>query len=213
MVNPNELASEVYARGLATMSIGVHPEWLATNPEIGLMLTGYWAVYGFLRKRGAMMVGDVAEPKIVISHLEKEQGEAEEVLGDYRRLRLEIGDVKFLCLVIGGLLWEYLDPPEKNRVREILVWSGEIAKAEGIDADKAVVWAAEKNDPHYPEHELQLMPGEKVGEVVHRLPKVYAKLREQRISGLIGAEESHSTRYNHESARRSDSRRWGEYDS
>lgn len=213
MVRRDELASAVYERGLKKLDNGIHPDLLRANPELRLMQAGYWTVQKFLRDRGAMLVGDMAEPNIVVKHLETEQGEAKEVLGDYPKLRLEIGDVNFLGLVIGGLLWAYLDRPEKKRVQEILLWSGGIARVEGIDADKAVVWAAEKNDPHYPKHELQLMPGEKVGEVVGRLPTVYEKLREQRKRGLIDAEVAHSTGYSHAGASRDDSQRWGRYDS
>lgn len=182
MVNGSELASEVYAEAMIRLADeGLPQDLLRDIPELESLMGGYWAMVGFLAKLPAMVVGDRAQPSIVVSHMSKEREEAMEVLHDFSELELELGDTMFLAMVVAGLLWGEITPEEKHHVKETIVWSMETSREKGIDLAKATKIVAEvKNPNNYLEAFLQIRPGETVEEVMERLPGIYATLRRRR---------------------------------
>lgn len=179
MIKPDLLAKDVYDQGVQSLYRGVAKELL---PEVKEFTGGYWAMVDFLINRGAMLVGDMADPFKVVGHLGKEKKEAEAEIGrDYLALKSELGDVVFIGLAIGGLLWNLIGESEKMHTKEVIVWSHETALDEQVDLNNAVVSVARgKNVENYPEKDLQLVGGETVGQVVARLPSIYAMLRARR---------------------------------
>lgn len=207
MVAMDELAETAYKDGVASLRAGITPEL----PGVDKLSAGYWAMVAFLEARGAMLVGDLADPSRVVKHLELEQKEAEDDITNREKLKTELGDTAFISLVIGGLLWNLLKTPQQRRTREILVWSKETAHEYHIDLDKATVCVAtSKNPENYPKEELQLFLGDTVADVVSRLPGIYGRLRSMRAEQkyVLG-----DVRYSHTRASQFDHvRAGGRYD-
>lgn len=199
MVEMIKSAETVYQAGVATLRAGATPEL----PGVDKLSSGYWAMVAFLEARGAMLVGDLADPSRVVNHLELEQKEAEDDIADREKLKTELGDTAFISLVIGGLLWNLLETPQQRRTREILVWSQATAHEHYIDLDKATVFVAtSKNPENYPKEELQLIPGDTVRDVVSRLPGIYDRLRSMRTEqksevGGVGYSHTRAARFDY----------------
>lgn len=202
MINYDLLAKEAYYIGERSLKRGVAKELLPEVKEFG---GGYQAMLAFLLRRGAMVVGDMARPKVVVGHLVKEKDEAVADIDDRDKLILELGDCGFIALVIGGLLWSYIDPIEQQLTRDILVWSMDTAHEHNIDLNNAVVRVAnEKNVKNYPEEDLQLKEGETVENVVARLPSIYTMLRARREAAVVLPKGVGVVRYTHGRASLSD---------